>query len=57
MTASFSLYGDFNFAAGVLVELKNFGKFDGKYIITKAGHKLGGGYTSDLELRKCLDGY
>lgn len=57
VTASFSLYGDFNFAAGVLVELKNFGKFDGKYIITKAGHKLGGGYTSDLELRKCLDGY
>lgn len=57
VTASFSLYGDFNFAAGVLVELKNFGKFDGKYIITKASHKLGGGYTTALDLRKCLDGY
>ena len=57
VTCSFSVMGAFYYAAGVLVELKNFGKFDGKYIITKVSHKMGSGYTVDLDLRRCLNGY
>lgn len=57
VTASFTMYGNLNFSAGLLVKLENFGKFDGKYIITKANHKLGGGYTTSLDLRRCLNGY
>lgn len=57
VTANFSLYGDLDFSAGLLIRLENFGRFDGKYIITKANHKLGGGYTTTLDLRRCLDGY
>lgn len=55
--ASFSLTGDFAYSAGMLVKLKNFGRFDGKYIITRAHHKMGSGYTCQLDLRRCLNGY
>lgn len=47
--------GSFEYLAGNNIELKNFGKYDAKYIIDKATHKIGGGYTVDLELRKCLE--
>lgn len=57
VTASFSMYGDFRFMAGVIVQLMNFGAFDGKYIITKATHSLGSGYVLSLEMRRCLSGY
>lgn len=57
VTASFSTYGDFIYAAGGLVELKNFGVFDGKYIITKVGLRFGGGFTVSVDMRRCLDGY
>lgn len=57
ITATFSLAGDFIFWAGETVTLQSFGRFDGKYIITKAAHKMGSGYTVDLDMRRCLDGY
>ena len=57
LTANFSLYGDFIYAAGMLVELKNFGKASGKYIITKVQHAISGGYTCSIDMRRCLDGY
>lgn len=56
-TADFTLPGDFHFMAGILVQLQNFGAWDGKYIITQAKHSLGSGYGLSLEMRKCLDGY
>ncbi|MDR2648754.1 MAG: hypothetical protein LBB94_03430 [Clostridiales bacterium] len=34
------------------VDIKNFGKFDGKYFIEKITHNIGGGYTMDLEARR-----
>ena len=40
-----------------MVELKNFGVFDGKYIITKVGLRFGGGFTVSVDMRRCLDGY
>lgn len=39
------------------INLKDFGAFDGKYYITKATHNLGRGSTTDLEIRKVLEGY
>ena len=47
--------GDFCLLAGNVVELKSFGKFDGRYLIEKARHEIGNGYTARLELRRCLD--
>lgn len=57
VTANISIVGEFEFAAGVTVALLGFGKFDGNYIITKASHNVGSGYTMSLDVRKCLDGY
>ena len=49
--------GDFYLVAALTVNVVGFGKFDGKYIITSAKHNLGNGYTTSIELRRCLDGY
>ena len=57
VTCSFSLRGDFIYWAGETLTLEGFGHFDGKYIITKVAHKMGNGYTVDLDMRRCLDGY
>ena len=54
---TFSIMGDIRFLAGVTVSLKGYKCFDGKYIIQKASHKVTGGYVTDLELTKCLEGY
>lgn len=57
ITASITLPGSFHCAAGMTSMLKGFGAFDGKYIITEAEHSVGGGYTTAVRLRRCLDGY
>ena len=56
-TASFSMVGDVQLVAGATVRLAGFQIFDGKYKITKATHKLTGGYTVDIELKQTLEGY
>jgi len=56
-TGSITLVGDPRLVGGVTVTLKKFGSFDNKYIISKAVHRISGGYTTDIEIRKCLDGY
>ena len=56
-TFSLSLAGDIKYLAGLTVNLSGWGAFDGKYIITQAGHSQQSGYTTNLELRKCLEGY
>lgn len=57
ITVRASMMGAFVLLAGSTVQLQGFGKFDGKYIITRAGHEVGSGYTVSLEMRRCLDGY
>ena len=54
---TFSIMGDIRFLAGITVTVKGFSRFDGKYIIQKASHKVTDGYVTDLELTKCLEGY
>lgn len=56
-TAQFSVIGDVDYCAGVTVRLYGYGEFDGKYIVETATHNITGGYTVDLKLRSCLDGY
>ena len=56
-TASFTMIGDVQLVAGATVRLKGFQEFDRKYKITKATHKLTGGYTTAIELKQVLEGY
>ena len=54
-TAVFTLPGDVGLVAGVTVQLKGWGGWDGKYIITRATHTVGsGGYTTQIRMRKVL---
>lgn len=57
-SATFTMPGNPALVAGVTVELKGWGAFDGKYIITQAKHIVGGsGYTTQIKLRRVLEGY
>lgn len=57
ITGSFSLPGSFALAASVVLNVLGFGVFDGKYIITNARHDVGSGYTTSIDIRRCLNGY
>lgn len=57
VTVSLHLMGDFDLLAGNTVTLEGFHSFDGKYIITRSSHDIGGDYSMSVELRRCLDGY
>ena len=57
-TAAFTLPGNPALAAGVTVLLDKFGGWDGKYIVSQAKHTVKpSGYTTDIQLRRCLEGY
>jgi len=56
-TASFKMVGDVQLVAGCTVRLEGFQSFDRKYKITRATHRLTGGYTVDIELKQVLEGY
>lgn len=49
-TLSVSLRGRPELAAAVCVAVAGLERLDGKYFIDKAVHRVGGGYTTDLEL-------
>lgn len=55
--AKITLQGRLEYAAGLTCDIKGYGVFDGKYIITQATHQISGGYSVDLELRRCLNGF
>ncbi|QCT03810.1 hypothetical protein E6C60_3099 [Paenibacillus algicola] len=53
--ARFTLDGDIRIASGVTVNVKGYGRFDGKYIIESAHHSIGmNPYQTDIEIRKVL---
>lgn len=58
-TCNITLKGDIIYFTGTNLNLKGWGKFDGKYHINTATHSInnGGGYTVALSLHRCLDGY
>ena len=57
ITAGFSMVGDVQLVAGVVVKLRGFQSFDRQYRVKSAKHKLLGGYTTDIELVQILEGY
>lgn len=57
VTGSFATIGNTALAAGTTIELKNFGKFDGKYLMTKVSHNVAANYTTSVDIRRCLNGY
>lgn len=56
-TASFTLPGNPLLGSGMTVELEGWGTWSGKYIVSRAKHSLGNSYTTQIELRKTLEGY
>ncbi len=56
-TLSVELMGNIGLLAASCVQVKGFGAFDGKYIIVTATHDIGSGFSTSLDLRRCLDGY
>lgn len=51
------MLGNFVLLSGVTVNLLGFGAFDDKYLITRASHGIGSGYTTNIDVRRCLNGY
>lgn len=50
--------GAAEYLSGNVIELDDsFGFFAGNYLIEKARHSIGRGYSCSVELRKCLNGY
>ena len=58
ITGQFSTVGNFNFAAGQVLEMKHFGTFDGNYLVTKVNHEIRPAeYKTSVDIRRCLNGY
>lgn len=57
ITVNLSVIGDFIYLAGQTLELKDFGFYDGRYMIKKVSHDVGKGYTCSLEMYKCVTSY
>ncbi|GAK06027.1 probable bacteriophage regulatory protein [Geomicrobium sp. JCM 19037] len=53
-TGTFNLMGNTEIVSGVCIEVRGFARFNGKYIVTKADHSLGSGYTTNIDIRKVL---
>ncbi|MDO4541183.1 MAG: hypothetical protein Q4B48_08880, partial [Syntrophomonadaceae bacterium] len=58
-TATFTLPGNPDLVAGVTVFLSGWGGWSGKYIVKQAKHTVAGsgGYTTQITLRRVLEGY
>ena len=57
VAVSLSMVGNFALLASNTVTLAGFHVYDGKYLITRSSHEIGGGYTTKIELRRVIDGY
>jgi len=57
VAVSLSMVGNLALFASNTVTLVGFHVYDGKYLITRSSHEIGGGYTTKIELRRVIDGY
>lgn len=58
VTGSLSLVGDTSLVAGVVVELKGFGSFDGRFYIESASHSVStSGYMTSISVRRVNSNY
>lgn len=55
-TGKIKIQGDPRMVAGVNIQLKGFGDFDGKYSVDKSTHKIPP-YTTDIEISKVVEDY
>ncbi len=53
---SISMKGNLNPVSGCCVDIVGLGVFDGKYYVDELTHKLGGGFTTNCELHRVLEG-
>lgn len=56
-TAEFTLVGDVDYVAGIVIKVSGYGEFNGKYLVEEATHTVTGGYKVQIKLRRCLEGY
>jgi phage protein D len=57
-SATFTIPGNPDIMAGVTVMLEGWGAWSGKYIVSQSKHSIGdSGYTTQIQLRKVLEGY
>lgn len=57
-TATFTMPGNPILLSGVIIRLEDFGPWNGNYIIYQARHEISGnGYKTNINIRRCLDGY
>lgn len=54
---SLELPGTLKLFPANVVAIADLGIFNGNYYIDKVSHKVGGGFTTSLELHRCLEGY
>lgn len=58
VTGGLSLVGDTSLVAGVVVELKGFGSFDGRFYIESASHSVStSGYVTSISVRRVNSNY
>ena len=58
ITGNLTLVGDTSLVAGIVVNLKGFGSFDGLFIIESASHNVStGGYVTSIEVRRVNNNY
>lgn len=50
---SLTVTGDFRLLSGNVIELKNHGVYDGRWLIESARHKVGRGYEVSIDCHKC----
>lgn len=56
-TISLELPGNLTLFPTQVITIKDLGIFNGNYYIDKVSHRISGGFTTSLELHKCLVGY
>ena len=53
-TCTLKLVGNVNMVSGATIQINGFGVYSGKYLITKARHKVGNWYTTDITAHRVL---
>ena len=57
LTGGLSMVGTIKLPSGSVITLEGFHKFDGKYIVTKGSHDIGGNFSSKFDIRRVIDEY
>lgn len=54
VAVSLTMIGNFALLASNTVQLRGWHNYNGKYLITRSTHDIGGGYTTKIELRRVM---